>query len=139
MKLFNPKLKETPVLLFSRETLRAFHHCYFRCFHFNINSYYCFWVFLFLIAFVHFTVSSGVFITPLIWLFFFECFHFTNFFTVTIFDRHFVFLLLNHEYYGSKRYFFTLRCFLPHIPSRYLAQSPFIQAFLGAIVPSWRL
>ena len=111
MKLFNPKLKETPVLLFSRETLRAFHHCYFRCFHFNINSYYCFWVFLFLIAFVHFTVSSGVFITPLIWLFFFECFHFTNLFTVTIFWQALCFFVVEPRVLRIKKIFFYSQVF----------------------------
>ena len=61
---------------------RRAYHCFFKCFHFTItiDFYYCFRVFSLLIAFVHFiTVFSGVFISPLILLLFFECFNFTNF------------------------------------------------------------
>ena len=79
MKLFSSKLKKP--LLFLGEPFRVFHHCFCRCFHFTIDFYYCFQVFSLLIAFVHFiTVSSGVFISPLILLLFsFLCFHFSNF------------------------------------------------------------
>ena len=59
-------------LYFLGEPLRVFCQCFFRCFHFTINFYYCFRVFLSLIAFVHFiNVSSGVFVLPLNLLLFF--------------------------------------------------------------------
>ena len=77
MKLFNPKLQK--LLFFLGEPLRDFHHCFFRCLHFTNDFYYCFWTFSLLIVLVHVTVSSGVFISPLILLLFFKCFHFTNF------------------------------------------------------------
>ena len=77
MKLFNPKLQK--LLFFLGEPLRDFHHCFFRCLHFTIDFYYCFWTFSLLIVLVHVTVSSGVFISPLLLLLFFKCFHFTNF------------------------------------------------------------
>ena len=60
---------------FLGEPFRVFHQCFFRCSDFTVDFYYCL-----LIAFVHsITVSSGVFISPLVLLLFFECFHFTNF------------------------------------------------------------
>ena len=102
MKFLNLKLKKSWV--FFRRTLRVFHHCFFRCFHFVhvfISSWFhfscfhffrCFRVFLVLITSVHFIVSS-------------------------VFVKLFIFVLLYSEYYGSERTFFTLRRFLPYTPS----------------------
>ena len=110
MKLFNPKLQK--LLFFLGEPLRDFHHFFFRCLHFTIDFCYCFWTFSLLIVLVHVTVSSGVFISPLILLLFFKCFHFTNFLLPWLFFvRYFVFVLLYCECYRFERAFFTLRCF----------------------------
>ena len=70
--------------MFLGETLRVFHHCSFKCFHFTIDFYYCFRTFSLLTAFVHFTVSWDVFLWP-------------TFFTVTVFFVVF-FLLLRFLY-----------------------------------------
>ena len=40
-------------------------------------------------------------------------------------------LLLYHKCYGFEREFFTLRHFLPYIPSQHLAQPVFIKASWG--------
>ena len=128
MKTFNLKLKKLLFFVVFLEPLRFFHHCFFRCFHFTID-FYCFQVFSLLITFVHFiTVSSGVFISPLILLLFFEYFHFTNFLycdcflsgTVSATDLRELFLLLGIFYLT---------------PSRHLVQPAFIKAFLGPAVP----
>ena len=87
-----------------RITPWSFHHCFFRCFHFTIDFYYCFWVFSLLIAVVHFiTVSSGVFISPLILLLFFECHQLSL--PCLFFVRYFVFVLLYRECYGFEKAF----------------------------------
>ena len=122
---------------------------------------------LFLIVFVHFvnfrvfiTVSSSVFISPLIftivfwvflfhqlslpWLFFCQVLRFyvvpwvlriwESFFTL----RRFLLYtpsphLPQHcECYRFERAFFTFMHFLPYTPFRYLAQPAFIKAYLGA-------
>ena len=83
MKLFNPKLQK--LLFFLGEPLRDFHHCFFRCLHFTIDFYYCFWTFSLLIVLVtslflqvflfhhyFYYCFSSVFISP-------------TFFTVTVF------------------------------------------------------
>ena len=82
-----------------------------------------------LITFVYFiTVSSGVFILPLILLLFFKCFHFTNFF------YHDCFLCCCTTSATDLRVFFTLRSFLTYTPSRHLAQPAFTKASLGPAV-----
>ena len=58
LKFSTPSLKNS---VFSGEPLRVFHHCFFS-------------------AFIHFiTVFSGCFVSPLVLLLFFECFHFSIF------------------------------------------------------------
>ena len=90
-----------------------------------------------MIAFVHFiTVSSSVFISPLILLLFFECFHFTNFLYRECFLSRTSFLCCGtRECYGFERAFFTLRFFLSYTLSRHLAQPAFIKASLEQASP----
>ena len=43
------------------EHFRVLYHCFFRCFHFTTGFYYCFWVFLFLIAFASLFLQAFLF------------------------------------------------------------------------------
>ena len=134
MKLFNPMFKK--LLFFLGEPIRIFNRCSFRCFHLIIDFYNCFRMFPLLIVFGHFiTVSSCVFLSPLILLLFFECFQFTNFlYRDCFFVRYFIFVLLHRECYEFERAIFTLRRFIAYTPSRNLAQRAFIKASLGPAV-----
>ena len=128
MKIFLYFPKETAVHL--GEPLRDFHHCFFRCFHFTTDFYYCFRICSLLIAFVHFT-SFRVFRHCL-----FKCFYFTTDFHYCfsgfsfhqlslkwlIVVRFFVFVLLHRESYRFERDFFTLRRLLPYSPFTHLPQ-----------------
>ena len=128
----------TPTLknYFLGESLRVFHHCFFRYFHFNIDIYYCLRVFSLLIVFVHFvTLYSGVFILLLILLLFFECFRFTNFLYRDCFLSGTLFLCCCTASATDLRcFFFNLRCFLSYTLSQHLAQPAVITASLGPVV-----
>ena len=132
LNISTPTLKK----YFLGESLRVFHHCFFRCFHFIINIYYCFRVFSLLIVFVHFvTVYLGVFILLLILLLFFECFRFTNFLYRDCFLSGTLFLCCCTASATDLRcFFFNLRCFLPYTLSQHLAQPAFITASLVPVV-----
>ena len=91
--------------VFSFNQFIVFHHCLCRCFHFTNVFYYCF---------------SVIFISP-------------TFLTMTVFFvRYFVFVLLYRECYRFKRASFTLKRFLPYMPSRHLAQPVFLKASIEA-------
>ena len=82
------------------------------------------------------TVSSSVFISPMILLLLLECFLFTNFF------YHNCFLSVTSLLCcctASKRAIFTLMHFLPYTPFWHLTQPAFIKAALRLEVPPWRL
>ena len=89
MELSSPKLKKTPVFFF-RRTLRAFHHCFFRCFNFTTDFYYCF---------------SSVFISP-------------TFFTVIVFFLSGTSFLCYCTASATdlREHFFTFRHFFPQTP-----------------------
>ena len=104
----------TPTLknYFLGESLRVFHHCFFRCFISTLiftivfGCFHC-WLYLF---------TSWLFIQL------FRCFHFTtDFITIfwvfsfhqlslqrLLFDRYFVFVLLHRECYGFEMLFFLI-------------------------------
>ena len=126
MELSSPKLKKTPVFFcfFFRRTLRAFHHCFFRCFHFTTDFYYCF---------------SSVFISPTFFtvtVFFLSGTSFLCYCTASATDLREHFFTLRHffpqthsphlpqyrECYVFQRPLFTVRCFLPYTPSPHLPQ-----------------
>ena len=91
--------------------------------------------------YVHFiTVSLGVFISPLLWLLFFQCSHFTNFcYRVCFFSCTSFLCCCTASATALGELFFTLRRFLPYTPSRHLAQPVFIRASLGPEVQPWKL
>ena len=70
------------------EQFRVFYHCFFRCCHFTTGFYYCFWVFLLLIAFVYFDNPKGFHHC------FFRRFYFTSDFIIAsrVFSFHQIFL-----------------------------------------------
>ena len=137
MKLFNPKLQK--LLFFLGEPLRDFHHCFFRCLHFTIDFYYCFWTFSLLIVLVHVTVSSGVFISPLLLLLFFKCFHFTNFLYRDCFCQVLRFCAVVLRVLQIWESFFHSQLFLPYTLSQHLAQPVLIKASPRLVVSPWKL
>ena len=115
LNFLTPSLKDSYYL---GERLMVFHHCFFKYFHFTIDFYFWFWKFLLLIPFFHFiTVSSGVFMSTLILLFFFDCLYCLLWWP--FFVRYFIFELLYWVCYGFEKAFFSLRHFylklLPNI------------------------
>ena len=108
--------------VFLRAPLRVFHHCFFRCFHFTTEFYYC-WLHLFISSTLGFfiTVSSDVFISRLILTIVFRMLSFHQL-SLPWLCQVLRFMLLYRECYGFERTFFTLRRFLPYSPSRHLAQ-----------------
>ena len=133
MKRFNPKLKK--FLFFLGEPFRVFHHCFYRYFHFTID--FCFRVFSLLIAFVHFiTVSLCIYISPLILLLFFECFHFTNFLYRDCILSGTLFLCCCTRVLRIWESCFRSQAFLLNTFSQHLTQPAFIKASLGpAVLP----
>ena len=102
---FQPQASKT--LVFLAEPLGVFHHCFFRCLHFTIDFYYCFWAF---------SLSTSLFLQVFLFLhWFYYCFSRFSFhqlfFPWLFFVRYFLFVLLYRECYRFERAFFTLRCF----------------------------
>ena len=115
-------MKHFKKLLFLQENPLGPHYCFFRCFDFNIDSYYCFQLFSLLIAFVPFiTVSSGVIILPT--FFFWDCFLCCSIASATDLTK--IFLL-------SDAFYLKLLSDILH--NRMLQQPAFIKGALGLVV-----
>ena len=132
-KMENPALKNflyfskwdfsTPSIknyCFLGEPFRVFHQCFFGCSDFTVDFYY-----YLLIAFVHsITVSSGVFILPLVLL---------SFHQLSLpwqgFVWYFVFALLHRECYEFEKAVFILSRFLPYTPSQHWVQLALLSSF----------
>ena len=122
MESSSSKLKK---LLFLGEPLTVFHHCFFKCFHFTIDFYYC-WLHLF------FSPTLGFFITCLCRGFYFtadyycfsDAFISPTFFTVTVSCQALCFYVIVSWVLRIWESFFvfTLRHFSPYTPSPYLPQ-----------------
>ena len=96
-------LKGIKLLFFSGETLRVFHHCFFRCFHFSSLFFGCFHCWL------HFFMST-TFLYP-------NCF-----FAAFLPGNSFLCCCtVNVTVWAS---FFTLRCFLTYTPFPHFPQYP---------------
>ena len=130
---FQPQASKT--LVFLAEPLGVFHHCFFRCLHFTIDFYYCFWAFslptsLFLqvFLFLHwfYYCFSSVFISP-------------TFFPVTIFCQVLPFCAVVPRVLQIWESFFHSEVFLPYTFSQHLTQPVFTKASPGLVVSPWKL
>ena len=133
----------TPTLknYFLGESLRVFHHCFFRCFISTLiftivfGCFHC-WLYLF---------TSWLFIQVFSFYYWFYYYFLSvsvspTFFTETAFWQVLCFCVVAPRVLRIwNAFFFNLRCFLPYTLSQHLAQPAFITTSLGPVVQPWRL